>query len=115
MPAGRPSNYDIEQVPQILEMAAAGLTDLEIAESIGISRTTLWRWKQIHPELCNALKDSKDLADSRVVHSLYAKALSGDTTACIFWLKNRNQKEWRDKIDHELSGEVAVKRVVTDV
>jgi hypothetical protein len=22
-----------------------------------------------------------------------------DTTACIFWLKNRRPKEWRDKVD----------------
>lgn len=27
-----------------------------------------------------------------------------DTTACIFWLKNRQSKDWRDKQEHELSG-----------
>ena len=27
-----------------------------------------------------------------------------DTTAAIFWLKNRRSKEWRDKVQQELSG-----------
>ena len=27
---------------------------------------------------------------------LYEKALKGDVTACIFWLKNRLPSEWRD-------------------
>ena len=35
-------------------------------------------------------------SDERVVDSLYRKALGGDTTAMIFWLKNRRPSEWRD-------------------
>ncbi len=27
-----------------------------------------------------------------------------DTTACIFWLKNRQRDRWRDKQDHEHTG-----------
>jgi transcriptional regulator with XRE-family HTH domain len=102
---GRPSEYDPDLVPQIVEMANSGLTDLEIAEEIGFSRTTLWRWRQVHPELCNALKEAKGIADARVEQSLYAKALGGDTTACIFWLKNRKSQEWRDKTDVTHSGD----------
>jgi thymidylate synthase len=94
---GRTSEYDPDLVPQIVEMANSGLTDLEISEEIGFSRTTLWRWRKIHPELCNALKEAKGIADTRVEQSLYAKALAGDVTACIFWLKNRKREEWRDK------------------
>ena len=29
--------------------------------------------------------------------------VSPDTTACIFWLKNRNPEEWRDKMVQELT------------
>ena len=31
-----------------------------------------------------------------MVESLYHQALSGNVTACIFWLKNRRPSEWRD-------------------
>lgn len=31
-----------------------------------------------------------------------------DVTACIFWLKNRKPKKWRDKQGIEQKGEMAV-------
>lgn len=34
------------------------------------------------------------------------KAAPPDTTACIFWLKNRDPKNWRDKQDIAISGEL---------
>jgi len=34
------------------------------------------------------------------------KIVPPDTTACIFWLKNRKPAEWRDKRDIEVSGEI---------
>jgi hypothetical protein len=32
--------------------------------------------------------------------------MSGDTTALIFWLKNRRPQDWRDKRETQLSGNV---------
>jgi hypothetical protein len=43
-----------------------------------------------------ALKRGREGSDNRVVESLYHQALSGNVTACIFWLKNRRPSEWRD-------------------
>lgn len=34
-----------------------------------------------------------------------------DTTAAIFWLKNRQPSKWRDKVQTELSGEIGVKQI----
>lgn len=34
------------------------------------------------------------------------KSAPPDTTACIFWLKNRDPKNWRDKQDIAISGEL---------
>lgn len=31
-----------------------------------------------------------------------------DTTACIFWLKNRQPRNWRDKVEQEHSGNVGL-------
>ncbi len=131
MPAGRPSDYRQEFIKIALDQAQRGATDIEIADELGISTATLYRWKNTHPEFCEALKVGKDIADSRVERSLYQKAIgyeqdavkifldskagvpvyapyrervAPDTTAGIFWLKNRKAKEWRDKVDHTLSG-----------
>lgn len=36
------------------------------------------------------------------------RELPPDTTAGIFWLKNRKPKDWRDKQEVELSGNVGM-------
>jgi hypothetical protein len=66
----------------------------------------LYKWKNAHSEICDALKKSKEVADREVENALYKKALSGDTTAIIFWLKNRRPNDWRDKRETQLSGNV---------
>ena len=129
MPAGRPTKYKPEFVAQAQKLCKLGATDLELADFFGVTDRTVYRWAQAHPEFCQALKAGKDEADERVERSLYMKAVgfereevkifmpanaekpvyapfiayhAPDTTAALFWLKNRRPGEWRDKqeIDH---------------
>lgn len=79
-----------------------GLTDEQIAKNIGISARTLERWKKRYSQICRALKVGREQANFAVEGKLLQKAMSGNTTAMIFWLKNN----WRDKYnDSELSPE----------
>ena len=73
-----------------------GLTDEQIAHNMGISTKTLWEWKNKYSKIGNALKRTREVVDLEVENALYQKALKGDTTAMIFWLKNRKAKYWRD-------------------
>jgi hypothetical protein len=127
--AGRPTAYKPEYAKQAEKLCALGATDVELADFIEVEVRTIYRWKSEHDKFCQALKVGKDVADERVVRSLYARAngyehdevdirvVSGeivqtpirkhyppDTTAAIFWLKNRRKDEWRDKLDHEHTG-----------
>ena len=103
--------------------ARDGLTDEQIAHNIGISRGTLYDWKKAYPDISNALKRGKDVVDIEVENALLKRALgyeyteerveisdkdgrkviqttkhvAADTTAQIFWLKNRRPDKWRDK------------------
>ena len=77
--------------------ARNGLTDEQIANNIGINVCTLYDWKNRFPKIANALKENKEIADIAVENALYQKALAGDTTAMIFWLKNRKAMTWREK------------------
>lgn len=112
MPAGRPSDYSPEILPNIAELAIAGATDVQLAETIGIDISTLYRWKNRYPEFREALKENKEVADARVEQTLYRKALEGSETSMIFWLKNRKPAEWRDKHDIEHSGGL---QLLTDI
>ena len=99
--------------------ARDGLTDEQIAKNIGINRDTLYRWKKAHSDISDALKRGKEVIDRQVENALLKRDLGytydeitfegddevkrvrkqvvPDTTAQIFWLKNRKPEEWRDK------------------
>lgn len=123
-PIGRPTEYRQEFVVKVYEMAQSGATDMEIADELGVSVRTLYRWKAVHSDFRQALKVAKEIADERVVRSLYQRAIgyeqdsvkifmpkdadepvyapfremiAPDTTAAIFWLKNRQSQDWREK------------------
>lgn len=70
-----------------------GLTDEQIASNIGINVRTLSKWKVKYGQIGQALKIGREQANYAVEGKLLKKALSGNTTAMIFWLKNN----WRDK------------------
>ena len=104
-----------------------GATDAEMADFFDVAISTFYRWKNEFPEFSEALKTAKASADERVERSLYHRAVGytfdsekvfqfqgevvraktkehvpPDTTAAIFWLKNRRSKEWRDVRQHEV-------------
>jgi hypothetical protein len=129
---GRPSDYKVEFCERANRLAAQGATDREVAEALDVHEATVHRWKHEHPEFRESLKLGKEAADERVVQSLYRRAVGysfdavkitqfqgdpvvvpyvehvpPDTTAAIFWLKNRQGKDWRDKNDVEHGGVVS--------
>ncbi len=77
--------------------ARDGLTDEQIAKEMRIGSRTLYEWKKKYPQIMQALKESKDAADRQVENALFNAALEGNTTAQIFWLKNRKPAQWRDQ------------------
>lgn len=131
MPAGRPTSYKPEFARQATKLSELGATDQEVADFFEVDVRTIYRWKHDHDEFCQALKAGKDIADDRVERSLYQRAIgyeqeevkifmpananapvyapyrakiAPDTTAAIFWLKNRRGEDWRDVKSNEHSG-----------
>lgn len=94
--------------------ARDGLTDEQIASNVGIGVRTLYEWKEKYPQILQALKKGKEVVDYQVENALLNNALDGDTTAQIFWLKNRRPDKWRDKPQEEKQSADTVK-VIIDV
>lgn len=82
-----------------------GLTMQQVADNIGINRSTLYDWARKDKTISNTLKRTKEVADYEVVNALYKNAIEGNVTAQIFWLKNRISDKWREKqeVSHELN------------
>lgn len=81
--------------------ARDGLIDEQIAKNMGVSYSTLKDWKNKYSAILAALKKGKEVVDYEVENALLSSALEGNTTAQIFWLKNRRPDKWRDKQKEE--------------
>jgi uncharacterized protein YjcR len=125
--AGRPSKYKEEYNQQAYKLCLLGATDKELADFFGVTESTLNLWKQEHKAFSESLKSGKIEADAVVASKLYHRAKGyehediqfatfqgeitdqvkyikhypPDTTAAIFWLKNRQRDKWRDRQEIE--------------
>ena len=120
--AGRPTKYKPEFNRQAEKLCLLGSTDKDIAGFFEVDESTINRWKIEYPEFCESIKRGKISADANVASRLYKRAIGyehdedkifnnngaplivptikhvqPDTTAAIFWLKNRQPARWRDK------------------
>ena len=77
--------------------ARDGLTIEQIAHNMGVADSTLRKWKGEHEAISAALKKGKEVVDFEVENALLKAAMEGNTTAQIFWLKNRRPDRWREK------------------
>ena len=128
----RPSKYESHVQPKMLLIEAwarDGLTDADICKNLDVGKDAFIEYKKQYPELTEALKRGKEVIDVMVENALLKAALGYDyteeelnkmtgdpielrkvahpnTTALIFWLKNRKPKTWRDKQELEHSGDV---------
>lgn len=107
-PGGRPTTYDQRYAIAAHKLALLGCNDERIAEILNIPNSSFSEWKNSQPELLEALQDGRGTADGKVASALYNLALSGNVTAMIFWLKNRQKEYWRDKQDIVVSGNVSL-------
>lgn len=77
--------------------ARDGLTDIQIAENLGISKDTFYEYKKKHSDFSDSLKKGKEIVDYQVENALLKNALEGNVTAQIYWLNNRKPKQWKNK------------------
>lgn len=137
---GRKTSYQPEFANQALVACKLGATDKDLATLFSVSETTINTWKDIHEEFSLALKRGKLDADIKVAESLYKRALGyshpdshisnfkgeitvtdttkhypPDTTAAIFWLKNRQPDKWRDKQEMSVDAKTISKIEIEEV
>lgn len=109
---------------RIESWARMGLTDEQIAKNMAVNKTTLYDWMKKFPDISNSIKKGKAPIDFEVENALFKRAIGyeyeevetiieeidgkqrkrikkikkvalPETSAMIFWLKNRKPKEWR--------------------
>lgn len=116
--------------------ARDGLIDEQIARNMGVTRVTLHNWRKKHPIIDQYVRRGKEVIDREVENALLKRAtgytyeevtverekngddfesvetkrvkrqVPPDSTAIIFWLKNRKPDAWRDRREIDHSGEM---------
>jgi len=122
---GRPTHYKPEYDQLALRACLAfGAIEVDLAKFFDVSPKTIQRWARQYPSFAAAANQGRAMADANVASRLYARAIgyehkvtkvfgdpktqqsllvetterfAPDTTACIFWLKNRQPALWRDR------------------
>ena len=133
---GRPTSYRPEIDELAYRLALLGLTDEEMASTIGVSVGRFYEWSKKYPSFNDARARGRDKADAEVAAKLYQRALGysheavqifapkqeggeptyatftkhypPDTEAARWWLQNRQSKKWKDRVSVEHNGEVAL-------
>ncbi len=129
---GRPSDYKAEYAEQAAKLCALGATDYELAKFFKVTTSTIYLWRNQHPEFSESVVAGKAAADERVERSLYNRAVGysyesekvfqfqgkivraktvehvpPDPGAAFNWLKNRKGAEWREKSEVTVTHQLA--------
>lgn len=132
---GAPTKFTDSAAHTAVSMFRVGATDQEVCDALGINIHTISNWRKRWPWFMTATKEAQEIANTRVSQSMFRKAVGytvtekqaikikvgpqeerveiveverhvpPDTTAQIFWLKNRDKENWADTYDHKVKQE----------
>ena len=119
-----------EGLVQIQEWLSQGLGDVQIANNIGIARSSLWEWKKKYPELMELFKRERKVSALELVNATFKSAkgyyvdeevidvkgnvhtvkkwVNPNATSQIFLLKNWMKETYRDKHDVAVEGAIPI-------
>lgn len=78
-----------EDIDKIEAMAARGLTEEQIFHNLGYKRDVFYLNKKSNPDISDAIKRGQNKGIALVSNIIFDKAIKGNVTAAIFYLKCR--------------------------
>jgi transposase len=110
MPAGRPTDYDPAFCEDVIRLGRQGKSIEQIAYRLFVAVSTMYKWRDEHPEFSEALAAAKeyeqayweDLADSHIVETK-----DGPRLNATIWSRSmaaRFPKKYREQVKQEITG-----------
>jgi pyrroloquinoline quinone (PQQ) biosynthesis protein C len=126
---GRKSGFSEALQSRIVALVEEGKTLEQVGEVVGVSRQTIYNWLGQHKDLLYAVREARQVADELVEAALFSRALGyshpeeklfaheglvvdrqsvtkhypPDTTAAMFWLRNRQPDRWKEKTEGDVN------------
>lgn len=126
-----------EGLERVNHWAENGLSLKQISQNMGIAYGTLFEWQREFPQLHDTIKKGQMVVTEEVENAMFMaatgyeyeeetseldndgnlivvkkvkKSQAPNVTAQIFWLKNKNPQEWKDRVEvkNEHEGKIIV-------
>jgi len=93
---GKPlQKFDLELIEKL---ASRGLSYKQLAMNIKTDK----KHRTLNPAHQEAIDRGRVQGLTEIANSLFESALNGNTTAQIFYLKNRSPDDWRDRFENRV-------------
>lgn len=111
MPAGRPSLYDPFYCQRVIELGKKGMSVVEMAADIGVTRSTLeTEWPSAHPEFSEAFTRAREESQAwweAIGRSMMIEEPGSAKLNTGIWSRSmaaRFPRDWREKSETTLQG-----------
>ena len=95
---GRPPWIPTDEIcEEARDMASRGLTISQISDCLGVSERTVYEKQNDYPHFLQAIKEGRSQGINKMTNALFDKAVGGDNTSMIFYLKSRDRESWGDQ------------------
>lgn len=94
------STYTLEKADKAIDALAAGKTAAGAARAAGVTRMTLFNWKDAHPSFARRWDEANETVTDSIEATATEKALGGDTALLIFMLKTRRRSVYQERVEH---------------
>ena len=120
MKPGPTTRYKPAYIEEARRAYEGGASDKDVARRLNIDVSTLYRWRNSFPDFAAAIEVGKEVADHRVEHALYRRAIGfeykvepdvrvvlPDPRTALQWLRIRCPDRWRIDDSPDDSGDIA--------
>lgn len=121
---GQPTKYKEEYDTIAYQLCLLGFIDKQIADTLGVTDTTINNWKIAHPSFFESIRQGKTLADGKMAESLFNSGIGNhyieeekldkegvpvtlrrqippNVQAQSLFLRNRQPDKWRNSVEVE--------------
>jgi len=95
-------------IESVLASLENGVSFVKACKAANVNQATFWKWRQADKKLDERVLEILNSRVQTVEDALFANAIKGNTTAQIFWLKNRAPDRWKDRTEGSLTGNLNI-------
>lgn len=113
---GTPNKYRPEMCQKAIEVLSGGESIVAVAAELGVSRVTVYEWKDTHPEF-NAAINIGLAHGQRKWEAIGKQGITGgyerfSATAWMFTMKNRFREDYREEKEAKSVSDTIVDKLI---